>query len=409
VLGEAIDMEESARMPSETALRFEWITDADHFLQLRDEWNSLGSSAIETVFLTHAWLASWLLELAPEAQLHVLTAWDGDRLVAALPLFGDPKQGRGRRWAFMGVGTLTPNHLDVIAKPSYLPQARARFAEMLVEKRAEWDVVEFGKLPADTPTAEELTVRFAGAGFATTESVAAACPYCELPASYEEYVATLKRRLRKKIRQTRRWVADEPDSRRLAVTSTESDSLAALASLIRIHQARWEGKGYPGAFADPRVVRFHERVVREAGAAGCLRMFVLSDGDDTIAVSYDFHVGSTVQAYLSSFDERWAEASPGVLLRSYVIEHSISEGANRFDFLEGEEDYKAAWCPSRRQNLRLAVFNRTLAGRMSHARLIAGEATIRFARRAVPQSLRDRVLRFLAHRRATQDTESADS
>jgi CelD/BcsL family acetyltransferase involved in cellulose biosynthesis len=406
VLGEAIDMEESARMPSETALRFEWITDADHFLQLRDEWNSLGSSAIETVFLTHAWLESWLLELAPEAQLHVLTAWDGDQLVAALPLFGDPKENRGRRWAFMGVGTLTPNHLDVIANPGYLPQARTRFAELLAEKQAAWDALEFGKLPADTATAEEFAARFAQAGFATTNSVAAACPYCDLPASYDEYVAGLKKRLRKKIRQTRRWIADQPDTRRAALTDTESDSLAALASLIRIHQARWEGKGYPGAFADPRVVRFHERVVRAAHAAGCLRMYVLTDGDATIAVSYDFHVGSTVQAYLSSFDERWADASPGVLLRSYVIEHSISEGANRFDFLEGEEDYKAAWCPSRRQNLRLSVFNRTLAGRVAHAKLVAGETTVRVARRALPQSLRDRVVRLIAHRRATQDADS---
>jgi CelD/BcsL family acetyltransferase involved in cellulose biosynthesis len=396
-------------MPSETTLRFEWVTDTDHFLQLRDQWNSLGSSAIETVFLTHAWLASWLLELAPSAQLHVMTAWDGDRLVAALPLFGDPKVDRGRRWVFMGVGTLTPNHLDVIAQPGYLPQARTRFAEMLVEKRADWDVVEFGKLPADTATAEELAVRFAEAGFATADSVAAACPYCELPASYDEYLAGLKKRLRKKIRQTRRWLDEQPDSRKLAVTGTESDSLAALESLVRIHQARWRGKGYPGAFADPRVVRFHERVVRAAYAAGCLRMYVLTVGDDTIAVSYDFRVGSTVQAYLSSFDEQWSDASPGVLLRSYVIEHSISEGASRFDFLEGEEDYKAAWCPSRRQNLRLSVFNRTLAGRVAHARLIAGEATVRIARRAVPQSLRDRIVRLLARRRATQDTESAGS
>jgi CelD/BcsL family acetyltransferase involved in cellulose biosynthesis len=402
-------MEESARMPSETALRFEWITDADHFLQLRDQWNSLGSSAIETVFLTHAWLASWLQELAPSAQLHVLTAWDGDQLVAALPLFGDPKENRGRRWAFMGVGTLTPNHLDIIAKPGCLPQARTRFAEMLTERQAEWDVLEFGKLPADTATAEALSAHFAGAGFATASSISAACPYCDLPASFDEYLSGLGKRLRKKIRQTRRWPAEQPDSRKLVIPDNEPESLAALEHLVRFHQARWEGKGYPGAFADPRVVRFHERVVRAAHAAGCLRMYVLTDGDDTIAVSYDFHVGSTVQAYLSSFDERWADASPGVLLRSYVIEHSILEGAGRFDFLQGEEYYKSAWCPNRRQNLCLSVFNLTLAGRVAHARLIAGETTVRLARRAVPQSLRDNVVRLLAHRKATQDTETADS
>jgi CelD/BcsL family acetyltransferase involved in cellulose biosynthesis len=401
-------MEDCARMPSETTLRYEWVTDAEHFLQLQDQWNSLGSSAIETVFLTHAWLGSWLVELAPSAQLHVLTAWDGERLVAALPLFGDPKVGRGRRWAFMGTGTLTPNHLDVIAEPSRRAETRSRFAEMMLEKRGEWDVIEFDKVPGESATIAAWKDAFGKAGLATTCSESAACPYCDLPGDFGEYTAGIRRRLRKKIRQTRRWVADDPEKRHLTVTDNEQDSLDALEHLVRFHQARWKGKGYPGAFADPRVVRFHRRMVREAQARGCLRMYTLAAEGQIIAVSYDFHIGSTVQAYLSSFDEAWADASPGVLLRSYAIEQSILEHANVFDFLEGEESYKTAWCPLRRQNMRLSVFNRTLAGVASHIRLVTREATVHLARRAVPQSLRDKALRILAHRESTADASDAE-
>ena len=80
-------------MEPATNLRFEWVTEPQRFLALRDEWNLLGSSAVKTVFLTHAWLATWLQELAPDAELHVLTAWEEDRLVAAFPLFGIRRGG----------------------------------------------------------------------------------------------------------------------------------------------------------------------------------------------------------------------------------------------------------------------------------------------------------------------------
>ena len=113
-------------MEPASTLRFEWVTEPQRFIALRDEWNLLGSSAIRTVFLTHAWLSTWLHELAPEAELHVLTAWQEDRLVAAFPLFGTAEEGRGRRWAVMGTGTLTPNHLDVIAAPGVLRACSGR-------------------------------------------------------------------------------------------------------------------------------------------------------------------------------------------------------------------------------------------------------------------------------------------
>ena len=392
-----------------TDLRFEWVTDPNSFLELRDQWNLLGSSAIETVFFMHAWLAAWLEELAPDAELHVLTAWDADRLVAALPLYGSQDAGRGRRWAFMGTGTLTPNHLDVIAEPEVLEQVRTRFVGLLLDESENWDVLEFDKLPADSETAQALDAAFARRGIATSCSVSAVCPYCDLPATFEEYVATRKRDLRKEMRQKRRRFAAEPDKYKLAFADTEEGALSALERLEAIHQARWQGKGYPGAFADPRVVAFHAKVVRAAVAAGYLRTYTLSIDGQVAAVSYNFRIGSTVQGYLSSFDARWADESPGVALRSYVIERAIAEGVTRYDFLEGSEHYKFAWCTDARENLRVRVFNRSVAGQVSRLRHAANETTVRLARRWVPRELRESVVKTMARRGASRSSDSSDS
>ena len=389
-------------MEPATTLRFEWVTEPQRFIALRDAWNLLGSSAIGTVFLTHAWLSTWLQELAPEAELHVLTAWQGDRLVAAFPLFGTAEEGRGRRWALMGTGTLTPNHLDVIAAPEVLDPAREGFVRLLLEESANWDMLEFDKLPADSETPAVIESRFAQAGLATSRSVSAVCPYCDLPPTYEAYVASRKKHTRKEIRQAYRWLAEDPGVRRLALADTESAALEAQKTLQRFHQARWQAKGYPGAFADPRVARFHELIVRASFETGDLRIYTLTDGEDTVAVSYNFLVGHTMQGYLSSFDERWAASSPGVLLRAYVMEQSIAEGAARFDFLEGTEHYKAAWCTGERENLRLRVFNRTAAGNLLRSKFAMNSAAVSVARKLVSPELREKTVKSLARRGANR-------
>ena len=389
----------AATVPSGSTLRYKWVTSHPEFLALREQWELLGSSAIKTVFLTHDWLSAWLAELGKDAELHVATAWDGERLAAALPLFGTRDRGRGRHCAFMGTGTLTPNHLDVIAAPAHRERTRAEFTKMVLEAHADWDVVEFDKLPADSETVEFLETAFESAGLSTSCGVSAVCPYCDLPATYEEYFASRKRSIRKKIREVGRWLGREPD-RVLSLTRSEDESLDALAHLVRFHQARWQGKGYPGAFADPAVVRFHEQMVRAAWRAGYLRIHTLTIAGEIAAVSYNYRMGPTVQGYLSSFDWTWADAAPGVLLRNYVMERCIAEGATRFDFLEGNEGYKADWCTSERENLRLVAFNRTLAGSASRLKHAADETTVRVARKLVPPDLRERAVKALARRAA---------
>jgi CelD/BcsL family acetyltransferase involved in cellulose biosynthesis len=231
-----------------------------------------------------------------------------------------------------------------------------------------------------------------------------------LPATYEEYVTSRKKRLRRKIRDTRRWLEEPGTARTLATVDTEETALAAQACLVQFHQARWKEKGYPGAFADPRVVKFHENVIRAALSTNTLRMHTLSENGQIIAVSYNFRVASLVQAYLSSFDESWSDARPGVVLRTYVMERAILDGASRFDFLEGTEKYKAAWCTSERENLQLLVFNRTFAGRAAHFKHSADKTTVQLARRFVPEHLREQVVKAIMRKDASgQQSEEPES
>ena|SRR5438105_11909593 len=56
-----------------------------------------------------------------------------------------------------------------------------------------------------------------------------------------------------------------------------------------------------------------------------------------------FEALKSVQLYLSGFDPALARFSLGTLLVGHAIEEAVREGAEEFDFLRGQEDYKYRW------------------------------------------------------------------
>jgi CelD/BcsL family acetyltransferase involved in cellulose biosynthesis len=87
------------------------------------------------------------------------------------------------------------------------------------------------------------------------------------------------------------------------------------------------------------------------------------------------------------------------VLLPYAIEQSIAEGAARFDKLEGEESYKAEWCPQRREDVRLLVFH-GLRGSLERARVRAARDALTLVRRIVPPSVRETAVKRMKRARA---------
>ena len=69
----------------------------------------------------------------------------------------------------------------------------------------------------------------------------------------------------------------------------------------------------------------------------------LSIDNAALAVCYGFAAKGSAYAYLSGFDPSQSQLSPGTLIISHAVEQSSAEGAARFDFLRGHEEYKYGW------------------------------------------------------------------
>ena len=390
---EIAETTEGGRVAQVHDLRFDWITTREAFAGLRDGWTDLALTA-STVFLTHSWLANWADHLGTSHELRVLVAWQGDRLVGALPLCATVRS-RARVWEFMGVGTLTPNHLDVLALPEFRAAVLEGVAGRLLATAGEWDVLELDKLVAGSGTAGLLHERFSAEGLATSLDTTAVCPYVPLPPTYDEYISSLGTRMQRHLRADGRRLEREHPEVRYTMASGREEVARAMDFLIAEHQARWRGeKGYPGAFADKAVVAFHMANVIDADTDGSLRLSQITCGDEFVAVDYSYRVGRRVQTYQCSFNPAFSLYGPGVLSRGRAVLDSIGEGASEYDFLEGDEPYKAKLgAYEKRENVRVRVYRRTTAA--AGARLASGisVAAGAVARQVLPPKLREGLLK----------------
>lgn len=367
---------------------------------LRDEWNALTTSSADTVFLTHAWLSNWLRYLGQRHTPHVLIARDRDRLVAALPLALSTNGPAIRTMRFMGSGTLTPNHLDVLAHDGYRDAALAAFTARLLEERSSWDVLDLDKLPGDTATAAEIRSALASAGLPTSLAVSAVCPYAALPGTYDEFFSGLSKSARRHTRERMRCIGREHPEAVFGMVQTEEELERALNALVRLHQQRWEARGYAGSFSDPRIVEFHKATTCEAFRQGFLRFYTLSEGEDVAAAVLCYRMNGSVQAYSCAFEPEWGTYRPGMVLGAYAIEQSIAEGAQRYDHLEGDEAHKSTWAGHVRENVRLHAFSRGARGRLAHGAVLARAGAVEAARRVVPPQMREAARKQLSKLRA---------
>jgi hypothetical protein len=139
--------------------------------------------------------------------------------------------------------------------------------------------------------------------------------------------------------------------------------------LVGLLRSRW---GSGSALEDPRVQRFHRRVLPLLLREGRLRMVRFLADMRPVAVYYGVasrssdvssHRGSTAPRwwgyYLAGYDREWAgRIHLGRVALAAAIDLAVKDGAREFDFLKGAEPVKYLWPVRERITVDADVYSR---------------------------------------------------
>jgi CelD/BcsL family acetyltransferase involved in cellulose biosynthesis len=301
------------------------------FERLRGDWSAaFAADAHASVFMSWDWLRGWF-DVTPHPWT-VLAARERDRgpWLGFLPI-----SLRGSRSAL---------RVDHLREVHMAGEPAADYTGFVCRSDAEASVIRAlaqyvaNDLPWDKLRFEEVRDPRMAAFLAcmpgnmhVLEHQGTPCPGMPLPATWEELMQSLSRSTRQSLRKRMRVAEKE-----FRVTRFDGrDDEAMIDALIQMAIARTRDD------PDPHTWRLHGPL-RRCAAAGIGRMVMLWRGRTPAAA-----VASLIDArtssnglWVTSFDERFAELSPGRVAVAIAIRDAIEAGLRHFDFMRGEEPYK---------------------------------------------------------------------
>jgi len=340
-------------------LRVEVIADRRRLDALRPEWDELlDQSASPNIFLTWEWISIWWEVYRGSSELHVVTLRDGTERLVGLALFQRQVRRalgltRPARVRFIGDGgDVTPEHLDVIARPGW-EEAVARHVGNTLCQDVSIGTIDLRPTPANSLIQRTLQGMFEAHPGRVTAAHDSTCPILILPDSVERFMAAQSGNYRKKIGEYERRCSRELHARVRRSASVE-DVERDMATLVSLHRKRWQGLS--ASFRTPQYIAFHEQLARRFLERGWLRLFLLESGTQVLAALYCFTYQGRYYFYQSGRDPHFARYRVGLVLMHCVVQEAIREGAIVFDFLRGEEAYKYRWATNRVDNIRLTYW-----------------------------------------------------
>lgn len=329
------------------------VTPAD-LLTLRKDWERLAArAATANIFLTWDWMTAWCQHYAGEMQPRVLAVYDDGDLIALAPLMiREHRVWRVpafRRIAFLGTGL--SDRLDVLLTPGREQMGLGAVVSHL--GTLPWDVADLDEVPEDSATARMLPGLAASSGLRVEVTPQSVCPVVKLCGDPEAQLARLGKSTRKKLAYYQRRLA-RTHSVAVEVLRDGPDLDEGLSAFLRLYQRCFAGRAGSGLTGE-RFAAFRRDVATRCAPKGRLLLILLRVDDEHVAAELTFLFGGTCYLYNLCHDPAWRGENVGTILQWEGIRHAILAGCHEYDFLRGDEEYKARWGSEPRRHVRIRL------------------------------------------------------
>ncbi len=351
-----------------------------------DQWDRLDGGV---PFRSWPWLECWWRHYGAPHELYVLLVQDDsptadarESLIGAAPWFLESSGPRGRAVRMLGSGEVCSDYMGLLALPGREEDVARAVAGWLTraaearngsDRNDSWDLLELTGVASTDATIAQLVALLAESGCSVHRRPGPNCWRIELSGSWDDYLGQLSKSHRKQVRRVERRLLES--GRAVLCTAANVDELdRGLEILIDLHQRRRTSLGEPGCFASPQFDGFVRDVASQMHERGALQLqWVELDGR---AAAAELHLvgGDVVYAYQAGIDPEQIDEEPGRIINVATLKKALDEGRRAFDFLRGDEPYKAHWRAQPTASLELRVVPDRAVAKVRHGIWLAGGA-----------------------------------
>ncbi len=328
------------------------------------------------------WLEPWWRHYGRHmGELCVLVVRDEcNHIVGIAPWYVSRSLIHGRVIRFLGSGDVCSDYLSILTQPECEAAVVDAIADWLSgEGCNQWDLIELIGATADDDAVELLATRMTTRDHLVHQRPGESCWRLALPESWDEYLKSLSKTRRERVRQLIRRNYDTGKARSMVVTDP-AELPAAYELLIELHQKRRRSLGEPGCFADPAFTEFHREVIQNFASLSQVQLrYVLFEGRPA-AIEYDLLGDRTVYYYQSGLEPELLDQRPGWLGTIQSLRDAIDQGYRTFDFMRGDEAYKASWGAQACRTLETRIVGHRPVAQLRHSAWRAQQDLRRWAK-----------------------------
>jgi CelD/BcsL family acetyltransferase involved in cellulose biosynthesis len=242
--------------------------------------------------------------------------------------------------------------------------------------------LELTPVDASDTVVAQLLQHLESADHRVEREEAVGCWRVLFPATWDEYLAKRSKQARNRMRYAHRtWI--ESDKVVLRSSQRDGDGNRAFDILVDLHQRRWESRGLPGCFSSTPFLEFHRDVWRSFSADGKALIWWLEIDGKPLAADYALLSSDVMFGYQSGIDPEQLEMQPGQLMNLVAMRTALENGYQSYDFLRGDEPYKAHLGAERRPMLTARVIPQNAAAQLRYAAWNAGRQMRGWAKRGL--------------------------
>jgi len=314
---------------------------------LEADWRELAKRVSAPPFLWPGWVAAWWNSFGT-SELTTLSARQGDRLVAVMPLVRrGPVIASPTNWHSPIYGLVAEGHgADAVTRALFESAPRR---------------VSLSFLMTSGSGLNEIRAACTAAGYRLAERTIMRSPYLKVGGTWDEYWSGRSRNLRKGIRRLRNRLEDIGEVS-IEVTDGRAGLEQLLEKVFRIEASGWKGEKGTAILSQPETRRFYEQVAAWAAAEGILKVALLRVNGRAVAMHLALESDGRYYMLKTGYDVAFKQAGPGRLLDYEMASRAFSEGLKSFEFLGADEPYKLDWANGVHERVVLQAFAPSAAG-----------------------------------------------
>ena len=353
-------------------MQVQLIQDPTTLWAMAAEWNALAGTS---PMLSSDWLLLWWKHYqqqsteANQDELFVITVRDQTgALIGLAPWYLSLEKRYKRVIKFLASGHVCSDHLSLLCAWGLEKEIARQIVLFLFQAsiQDQWDECNLDGVDQDDRAMQALTACLqAEDDLLVCVRNATSTFHLSLPDSWEEYLESLSKNRRKRLRRLKRNYLDSGRAE-YRVLQKESEFDEYFQSLELLHNQRRHHVGETGAFECPRFYEFHRHAMQDLLAKDRLHCSLLYLDGKPVAAEYLLKQNNTLFAYQSGLDPAALEHSAGTLSLLATFHWAIQSGVRNFDFMRGDEQYKTNWSAAGRAAVRIRVRQRNLMGHVQH-------------------------------------------